>query len=119
MNVLVFGQEKLIPDDQLESFLSHLSWAWIEGMSAKEIAKEMKFGEPEPEGYPQLKTHHVYYFAEKYAEEWEMEPRRKLKKKEPQTEEPKQTEVLSGIPIKNDMPFLVVQYLRNHNLLIE
>ena len=86
---MVFGKEKLVEDKELESFLEELSWGWEEGHSAKQIAKDMKFGEPEPYGYPLLKTSHVYYFAKKYAEEYGMEPRRKTKKEEEDQKEKK------------------------------
>ena len=115
---MIYGQEKLFPDEKhLHNFLEELEWAWtLEEMSAKQIAKELKFGEPEPEGYPNLKPHHVYYFVQRYGKEWGMEPRRKLKKVK---EEEQQTEVKNGIPYASDMPFEVAHYLREKGLLVE
>ena len=114
---MVYGQEKLFPDEKhLHNFLEELEWAWtLEEMSAKQIAKTLKFGEPEPEGYPNLKPYHVYYFVQRYGKEWGMEPRRKLKKKE----EEQQTEVKIGVPHATDMPFEVVNYLRGKGWLLE
>ena len=114
---MVYGQEKLVPDEkELEDLLNVLSWAWDEGWSAQKIAKELKFGEPEPEGYPNLKPYHVYYFVQRYGKEWGMEPRRKLKKEK---EEEQQTEVKVGVPHANDMPYEVVNYLRGKGWLLE
>jgi len=115
---MVYGQEKLFATkEELNDFMKHLTWAWVEGMSAKQIAKELKFGEPEPEGYPKLKQHHVYYFIKKYGHEWEgVEPRRKLKKEE---KEEQQTEVKNGVPYTSDMPYEVAHYLRERGLLVE
>jgi len=114
---MVYGQEKLFPDEKhLHNFLEELEWAWtLEEMSAKQIAKTLKFGEPEPEGYPNLKPYHVYYFVQRYGKEWGMEPRRKLKKKE----EEQQTEVKNGVPYTSDMPYEVANYLRGKGLLVE
>ena len=110
---MVYGQEKLFPNkEELDNFIEELTWAWDEGWSAKKIAKEMKFGEPEPAGYPKLKVQHVYYFIKKYGKEWGVEPRRKVKKKP-------QTEVQKGIPYTNDMPYEVAHYLRGKGLLVE
>jgi len=114
---MVYGQEKLVADEELEDFLNALGYFWDDmEYSAKQIAKEMHFGEPEPEGFPHLKPHHVYYFVQRYGKEWGMEPRRKLKKKK---EEEQQTEVQRGIHHLTDMPFEVVNYLRGKGLLIE
>ena len=114
---MVYGKEKFFPNEkELHDFMQELTFCWTEGFSAKKIAKEMKFGEPEPEGYPKLKIQHIYYFIKKYGYEWEgVEPRRKVKK-EPEKEEKK---VQVGIPHLNDMPYEVVHYLRTKSLLIE
>lgn len=112
---MVYGQEKLIEDEELDDFLNALGYFWDCGYSAKKIAEEMRFGQPEPEGFPHLKPHHIYYFVQRYGKEWDMEPRRKLKKKE----EEKQTQVKYGIPYANDMPYVVAHYLRERGLLIE
>ena len=102
--------ETLIPDEnELKEFLDILSWAWdTEEMSAKDIAKYLKFGEPEP-GYPQLKVQHIYYFVKKYGEEYGMYSRRKIKEKEVQVR----------IPYAKDMSLEVAQYLRGKGLLVE
>jgi hypothetical protein len=80
---LVFGKEPLVPKEELPDFLNALSYFWDEGLSAKQIAKEMRFGEPQPHGWPNLKPEHVYYFAEKYAKEYGFKPRKKMTKKMP------------------------------------
>ena len=112
---MVYGQEELFEtEEELNEFMQHLTWAWVEGWSANKIARELKFGEPEPEGYPKLKPQHVYYFITKYGHEWEdVEPRRKLKKKE------EETEVKQRIPYSADMSFEVANYLRGKGWLLE
>lgn len=105
---MVFGQEKLIADDELEDFLNALGYFWDCGYGAKRIAKEMHFGEPEPEGFPNLKARHVYYFVQRFGESWGMEPRRKQKKEAPK-----------GISYSKDMPVDAVKYLKVKGLLFE
>jgi hypothetical protein len=112
---MVYGQEKLIPDEYLEDFLNCLGYGWDCGWSAQKIAKEMGFGEPDGIFYEKLKPYHVYYFVQRYGKEWGMEPRRKVKKKE----EEKQTEVQYSVPYTNDMPFIVANWLRGKGWLLE
>ena len=103
---MVFGQEKLIEDEHLEDFLNCLGYGWDCGWSAKKIAKEMDF---ESLG---LKPYHVYYFAEKYRDEYGFTPRTKSKKKEDKP--PKK-----GIPFDPNMPPWYAQHLRDKGLLDE
>lgn len=105
---MVFGKEKLIPDEELGYFLNGFAYAWNEGWSAKKIASEMGFGEPDGTFYENLKPHHVYYFASRYGEEYNLKPRHK--QKATKTE---------GIPYSKDMPQDVAKYLRLRNLLFE
>ncbi len=116
---MVYGQEKLIPDEkELDELLNLIAWAWdTEEMSAKQIAKELKFGEPEPEGYPNLKPYHVYYFVQRYGKEYGMYPRKKIKKEA--KEEKQQAEAKMGVLHTNDMPYEVAHYLRERGLLVE
>ena len=107
---MVYGQEKLVPDEHLEDFLNCLAYGWDCGWSAQRIAKEMGFGEPDGTFYEKLKPHHVYYFVQRYGKEYGMEPRRKLKKE-------KENQV--GVPYTNNMPYAVAQYLRSQGLLVE
>lgn len=112
---MVYGQDNLIPEKQLENFLNGLAYFWDTcGYSATRIAREMNFGLPEPEGYPNLKPHHVYYFVQRYGgDKYGMYPRRKLKKKKEETKQ------VQGIAYREDMPFQVEHYLRERGLLIE
>ncbi len=120
---MVYGQEKLISsDEELDWLLEEIAFFWNKGLSAREVAKEMWFGETAIKeakergvkvgdiGYPHLKTRHVYYFVQKYGKEYGMEPRRKVKEKE---------EVQECVPYANDMPLDVAQYLRGKGLLVE
>jgi hypothetical protein len=106
---MVFGQEKLIEDDKLKDFLNLLGYYWDEGYSAKKIAKVLEFGVPGTM-CEKMKTYHVYYFAEKYRDEYGFTPRGKKKKNEPSK---------NAVPYTQDMPPDVANYLRAQGLLLE
>jgi hypothetical protein len=114
---MVYGQDNLVPDDdELDWLLEEIAAFWNEGLSAKEIAEKMWFGETAIKeakergfkvgeiGYPHLKTRHIYYFVQKYGKKYGMLPKRKLKK---EPEEEQKEEVKNGVPYTNDMPFEV------------
>jgi len=126
---MVYGKEKLVPDDdELDWLLDEIAYFWNEGLSTKEIAEKMWFGETAVKeakergfkvgeiGYSHLKTRHIYYFVQKYGKEYGMLPRRKLKKK---PKEEQKEEVQVGVPYANDMPLDVAHYLRGKGLLLE
>ena len=92
---MVYGQQKLVPDEYLEDFLNGLGYFWDMGYSAQKIADEMGFGEGDT-FYGNLKPCHVYYFVQVYGKEWGMEPRVKHKKKK----EVKENAIVYKIPLR-------------------
>ena len=113
---MVYGREKLVPDEYLDDFLNCLGYGWDCGWSAKKIAEEMGFGEEgDTSFYGKLKPCHVYYFVQVYGKEWGMEPRVKHKKKADKLE----NAVVYKVPISATMPFAVSNWLRNNGFLIE
>ena len=57
--------KKLIPTEHEYWFREDFTAYWNEGLSAKEIAKEMQFNDPSNAPWD-LREWHVYYFAQKF-----------------------------------------------------
>lgn len=59
---------RLIPPEEEYWFREDFTYYWEQGLTAKQIAKEMQFKEDEKGDAPwsPLEVWHVYYFAQKY-----------------------------------------------------
>ena len=93
---------RLIPLEEEDWFRENLEYYWNEGLSAKEIAKEMQFKRDENGDAPwsPLEIYHVYYFAKKYGL-----PKRnqKRKKREEKIKTEEKTTILDIEPWRRDI----------------
>lgn len=71
---MVFGQEKLLTSEQEKTFKPKLKKLRDAGLTAKQIAEELRFG-VEGTLYARLKLAHVYFYVDKF------QLKRKVKRK--------------------------------------
>lgn len=114
-------EQSLVPVNEFDWLLTEIGAYWNEGWTAKKIAQELGIGQEYAKqlakkdgvafgavGYPRLKVKNVYYFVERYGQQYDMKPRHK--KKEP---------TKGKLPHLPDMPTEVSAYLRERDLLIK